>query len=387
MRHCPAVFVLRVDEEAGCPEWIASGAGWNDANLRMLARALSVSPLWAGMGDAVLVVRSAPRPVLGILGYLDEAAEARVEALRWQLSTLPSLRYVSYQQAEKDCERLAGCLIERFGRDALHRFRFVGVPRGGLLVLGMLAYALDVRQAQIEPPHPPELPLVVVDDCALTGARFGHFLRHCDSSSVIFAHLYSHPDLRAAIEAREPRVLACLSARDLRDHAPARLSDEYSAWRERWRTRTDDYWTGQPDHVCFAWSEPDIAIWNPVVEEVECGWRLMPPELCLKNRPAPGAKPLRVQVQPEGKGQLKPSAHALFGTLQDQIVIANIETKSSFSLAGAAADMWRAILEHGNLEEAAVALLRSYDVHETALKADLRAFVEDLLARGMLEQK
>jgi hypothetical protein len=97
-------------------------------------------------------------------------------------------------------------------------------------------------------------------------------------------------------------------------------------------------------------------------------------------------EPIPVQVQPEGPGPLRPSTHVLFGEYRGNIVVGNLETKASFSLTGVAADMWRAVVEHGNFEAAVVALSREYEVDEGTLRADLRDFVEDLLARDLLDQ-
>jgi hypothetical protein len=352
-----------------------------------LAAALAASPRWAEMPRSALVVRPAPEPILGVVGDFDAAGRARLEGLRWQLETfLPRLRYVSYECAEEDARRLAELLTRRFGREALQEFRFTAIPRGGFIVLGMLAYALGLQHSQLEPPHPPDRPLVVVDDCALSGLRFGRFLESVENRQIVFASLYSPPELRQAIESRERREITCLSAHDLRDHAPASLGEEYPAWRERWMQRMDErgYWVGQPDHVCFAWNEPDIGIWNPVNEREESGWHLVPPDLCLKNRPTPGANLLPVQVQPEGRGPLRPSPRVLFAELDGELVIGNFDTGESFVLDGAGADMWRAILRHGNLDEAAEALGREYEVEAPILRHDLHDFVEDLLCRDLL---
>ena len=385
----PRVFVLLSNK---CNyNYLKSIGGQEEAekNLPAAAQALSASPLWTGIPDTILVVRRGPQPLLALLGYFDEAAEARVKALSWQLEQIfPFLRYISYTQAEKDCQKLALLLLERFGRDEIQRFRFLGLPRGGLIVLGMMSYLLSLRHEQLEPPHPPEIPLVVVDDCALSGAYFGRFLERCQSRKVIFATLYSHPGLRAAIKARESQVAACLGAHDLVDHAPDLYGNEYSSWRERWLARSDDpcYWIGQPDYVCFAWNEPDTAIWNPVTEQVERGWHIVPPELCLKNRPVAGARHPDVQIQPEGKGPLKPSPGTLFADFGGQIVAANIETGACYGLSDVAAGMWRAIIKHGNPGEAETALLMDYDIDKKALHSDLHAFIKDLIDRGLLEE-
>ena len=359
-----------------------------EVRLQALADALSASPLWAEMPRATLIVRAAPDPLLGVVGYFDSAGRARLEALRWQLEhILPHLRYVSYAQAEEDCERLAARLVRRFGRDELRGFRFVAIPRGGFIVLGMLAYILGLGRSQLEPSQDAGAPLMIVDDCALSGVRFGEFLSRLESPRVVFIHLYSSPELREAIEVRESGRVTCLSAHDLRDCAQERLGAQHLAWQRRWLDRMDGqgYWVGQSEHVCFAWTEPDFGFWNPVTEREENGWRVVPPDLCLKNRPASGTHPISVQFQSQGKGPLRPSSSVLFGEFEGQVAVGNLKTGESFVLEDVGADMWRAVVEYGNLEEAADALLKIYEVDSATLQADLREFAEDLLSQSLLE--
>ncbi len=366
------------------------GAERLELDLLDLARGLSTSPAWKATPNATLVVRRDSRPALGVVGRFDAAAKARLATLGPQLAAgLSCLRYVSYAQAEEDARRLASMLIERFGRDELRRFRFSAIPRGGFVVLGMLSYALGLRAAQLEPPYPQDVPLVVVDDCAISGYRFDQFLARYDSHRVVFAHLYSHPELREAIEARRAQVISCVGARDLHDHAPDEYGGEYGAWREQWVSRLGDdigYWLGQPGHLCFSWNEPDVTIWNPAIEKMERGWRMVPPELCLKNDSVNGVGPLKVQVQPEGAGPLRPSEQVIFGEFEGNIVVGNTQTRASFTLTGVAADMWSSVVEHGDLDGAVAYLLEEYDVDPSILRADLRDFVEDLLAQDLLER-
>ena len=341
------------------------------------------------MPEAAIVVRPAPKPAWALLGKFDDVGLERVKALRERLADMRQrpINYVSYAEAEGACEELAKKLRAEFGTDELQRFRFVAVPRGGLIVLGMLSYILGLKHSQLEPPHPPEIPLVVVDDVAISGARFGRFLRrYTDHQQVVFAHLYSHPDMRQAIEEQEPTVRACVSARDLHDHAPERLGSRYASWRQSWRTlhAGPRYWSGQPDRVCFAWNEPSHSFYNAALEKAEAGWRIMSPELCLKNRPAFGAAHPRVQLQPEGNGPLQASADVIFGELGEQIVVGNLDTSTCFTLSDVAADMWRAVIAHGEEDAAASALAAEYEIDEDTLRADLHAFVDDLLARELL---
>jgi hypothetical protein len=360
-----------------------------EVRLRALADALCVSPLWAEMPRATLVARAAPDPLLGVMGYFDKAGRARLEALRWQLEyVLPSLRYVGYAQAQEDCERLAERLVERFGRDELRGFRFLAMPRGGFIVLGMLAYILGLGRSQLVAHEDAGAPLVVVDDCALSGVRFGEFLSRIEGPHVVFGHLYSSPDLRKAIEVRESGRVTCLSAHDLHDRAQENMGEQRQAWQQRWLERMggQGYWAGQSEQICFAWNEPDFGFWNPVTGREENGWRFVPPDLCLKNRPASVAHRIPVQFQPQGKGPLRPSSSVLFGEFEGQVAVGNLKLGESFVLEGVGADMWRAVVKYGNLEVAADVLLRIYEVDDAALRADLREFVENLLSKSLLEK-
>ncbi|MGH8883820.1 MAG: PqqD family peptide modification chaperone [Egibacteraceae bacterium] len=360
-----------------------------DLDAMALARALSMSSLW-GDSLAALIVRPPPNALLSALGYFDEAVQARLDDLCWRLLHGGSeIRYVGYRQAERDCVQLAANLRERWSLEELRRFRYVAIPRGGLVVLGMLSYVLDLPHSALAPHDGPDRagqPLVVIDDCALSGARFRMFLRQCEHRPVIFAHLYSHPQLRAAIEGDEGGVLV-VSAHDLRDHAPEVFGQHYEAWRDGWRARVGNYWVGQTEPLCFAWNEPDVTLWNPAAEQVERGWRLVPEEVCLKNRLPPGGAPVPVQVQPVARGPLVPAVDVVFGKLAGRLVVGNAQTGEAVALDSVAADMWEAIVAYGDEDAAAAALIESYDVARSRLRSDLARLVGEATARGLLTRE
>ncbi len=353
-------------------------------NVLAVGHALS-SAAWDG-SDATLVVGPGPNPFLAVIGCFNESTQARIDALRGQLRGMDGpARYVSYSAAEADCERLAAALLERWDRPELQQFSYLAIPRGGLIVLGMLAYLLDLPASALVGTKASNRPLVVVDDCALSGARLRSFLEVHRHRSVVCAHLYSHPDLRAAVEARESHVVACIAARNLRDEAPDQLGDAYDSWRERWRQRSPDaYWIGRTEPLCFAWNEPDLSIWNPVSGEVEPGWRLVPGDACLKNRVGAAGHRIPVEIQPAGKGPLAPADHVVFGTLAGTLVVGNVESGQAVALDDVAADMWRTIMAEGDEDAAVAALAGSYDAEVETLRADLEQFVAEASALGLL---
>ena len=233
----PQVFGLRVDvEELLPPERF--GFGWDltpGERILALARGLASSPEWQEMEDAVLVVRVQPPYGLAVIGRFTPDQIPRVRRLPAALtSLLPRFRPVTYREVEEDCVLLGERLVETFGRQELHGLAYTGIPRGGLIVLGMLSYVLGLSRERLSQGAAHPGPLVVVDDCALTGRRFGEVLREHPGREVAFAHLYSHPDLRDAIRRRESRVIATPWARDLHGHASDILGPDHEAWVRRW---------------------------------------------------------------------------------------------------------------------------------------------------------
>jgi hypothetical protein len=353
-----------------------------------LARALVSSPVWAEMEEAILVVRAEPPEGIAFMGRFSDEEAARLEWLPAQLETqLPHLHYVSWTQAEADVDRLALALVERFGRQEVRDMGFVGIPRGGLIVLGMLTYALGLGSRHLTLKEDGR-PVVVVDDCAISGLRFGEFLRDRipEAETVVFAHLYSHPGLREAIEAREPRVGSAVAARDLRDLAPEIHQEDLQEWRSRWEERSPDgtYWVGQPEHVAFAWSEPDLGIWDASTGSTRVGWRLVPPEACLKNRSHADANPPRLIIQTPAEGALRLAPGTFHGELDGRVLLAELESGQLVSLSGVAADFWREFLGPGEADGALDRLEARYDAPREQLRSDAEAFLRTLLERGFV---
>lgn len=355
------------------------------AALRAFARAIAASPAARRLSNAVVVVRDGPDPRAGLLARLsDEDREWLAAVLRSLDGAVERLRFVDWPEVERAAESVSERLRARLPEDALTRVSVRGIPRGGSIAAGLVAYALDLPGPAFDDAPGRDGPLLVVDDCALTGARFRALLRERPGREVIFATLFSPPQLRAAIVSAEERVLACVSGADLTDHAPERLGDGYSEWRERWRHRSGDavYWIGQPEHLVFPWSEPEEAVWDEARETEAPALGLAPPELCLSRRArGPGAE---VHVLPRGRGPLVPSPELLWGSLDGVTVIRDCERDRALALEGTAAAMWEALMAEESLERAARRVARSYDAVRERVRHDLDAFVSGLRDRGIL---
>jgi hypothetical protein len=292
---------------------------------------------------------------------------------------------ITYEVAETFTQRLAAQLSAAFDLEKLRRFHYVAIPRGGHVVLGMLSYILDLpHEALAYPPQDSSTPLVVVDDCALSGHRFARFLEQHPHEQVIFVHLCSHPALREAILAAEPRVIACLAAYDLKDLAEERFPDpaERRHWQQRWRERATGplYWVGLSELVIFPWNEPDRPVWNPETNQVEDHWRLASPDRCLKNWGKLGLPP-KLDI----KAVVRIPDQVAYTVQREDVTLCNLADETVYGLDGVAADIWRALAAYGDLSATRDYLLEIYAVDAERVTADIHSLVESLLAKGLLE--
>lgn len=300
--------------------------------------------------------------------------------------SLSRMKYVHYSQAQSDAILLAKKLRENYSVGDLKQFAFVGIPRGGLIVLGILSYVLGLEKHQLMEPRSPHSPLVIVDDCAYSGNQFARMLEQFKTRKIIFAHLYSSPQLRQALLDKEKRVVDCIAAHDLHDLAPEHFGKRYSRWRKTWSTRPlgKRYWIGDTEMVCFPWTQPDRLVWNTKTRSAERSWKFLPADKCLKHRRELGTDSIPIYVQPAGRFPLRPSDDVLFGDFQDRVIIGRMSTRKCFRLDDVASSMWRTIVELGNIKAVKNRLLKMYHVKEAVLENDLEIFVQDLLEKGIL---
>jgi Coenzyme PQQ synthesis protein D (PqqD) len=355
-----------------------------EQSLQAVAAAIALHPLWQDVPQSLCIVRAEPTPVLAFLGTFSGKTLGQLSLqVPFLNQVCQRLRYVTYADATMACEQLAEQLQNTFGSKSLQEFQFYGVPRGGLIVLGMLSYMLGLRSEQLNPAVLTPAPLVVVDDCALSGSRFYRVLQQYPHPSLILATLYSHPELRDAIATRESNVLQCLSGRDLYDHGPQTMGAGYKMWQTQNQARLAGhrYWLGLPDYICFPWNEPDHLLWNPATASLEQSWHILPPAACLKNRPACGVS-LPIQVQPSVKGWLQPTEHVVFGELNGQVLIGHLPTGETFGLSGKAAAFWQVILRTEGVEAAIAQLSAQYS--ESNLRSDLTTLIDQLIAQQIL---
>ena len=352
-----------------------------------LARAIAESEGWEARSPVTLVVRAEPEPVIAALGRFDEGAERWLAGAARQLKvTLPHLALLDHAAVETACRRLAGALVTRLGLESLCRYRYAAPPRGGLIVLGMLAYILDLPRDRLLPSRftCDDTPLVVVDDIAISGKRMTEFLAQTEAPEYVIATLHSHPALRSAFCERNPLVSTFESAYDLSDLAPSLFGDDYPGWVARWQEREGDsvVWIGQPERVVYPWNEPDAGMWDAATQRYESGWTVVPAERCLKRRTR---MPAMVQLMPHAPGPLRPHRDVVYGDVDDRLVVGHLGTGATFELGGAGRAIWQALVATGDVNAITTRIVEADSRNLPGIATDVRAFVRDLSAAGLLE--
>ncbi len=314
------------------------------------------------------------------MSFILKATQQRLVGLEILRSS--RARQLSYSEAEDDARLLAARLRETLEPSWLKACRLTPLPRGGLLVAGFLSYLLDLVPVQISWDRPATAePVLLVDDCSLSGAKLAQALRGLPSREVMFATLCSPPQLRQAVREQEPRVRGFESVRDLADLSLHHFPDsrKREAWRRRWRERRPDaYWIGLPEIVAFPWSEPDHPVWNPDTGTVDEGWRLAPPDQCLKNWAQLGLPPA------PSRRTYNTAPGVAYQTGLDSILLCRLEDGAVFELQGVAADMWRALAAYGDLQASETYLLPRYQVSAADLRQDLQDFTAQLTRERLI---
>lgn len=219
----------------------------------------------------------------------------------------------------------------------------------------------------------------MVDDCALSGARFASFIEGA-TCRILFVHLVSHPKLRRAILNEESRVDAVIASRDLAERplaAPERDANE-AYWRKRLPGKR--YWFGTFEPFAFPWNEPDHVLWNAKTNRLEHRWHRASPRRVLAHRRELGLP----WVGEPGPIDLATDVVWKFEKDKKEVVLWRETTDTTIGLQGTALDMWMALLGFGDLHRAANHLLERYDVAPSTLRADLQELLDELIGRGVL---
>ncbi len=387
--------------------------------LLALAHALAASPPAGTLAGVSLAIREGPQPLLVFVGEVDAAGRARLLALEGLLEEASArLRIVSWADVETACERLAARIVDRLGPAAVERCLLVPIPRGGLVVAGLLAYALGVPRERVvalaeAARGDDDRVVVLVDDCILSGVRLREVVSTVTAHRLMVATLYSHPDLRDAVELREPRVVACVAAEDLQDHASDLLGDGAggvlhgrrldpgmpqlvsgpgqfdAALRDRCVEQQGGAWAAECHHL-----RRELADVRPIIGDLHLEMRGGDPVLEAVGRwcePPMGFDLLSVGV-PEPDLGLAPWEHdqvqqrgvVALGNPGTTLLIDTSVSERSIKLTGTADELWHAWIEAASVEHAARTVADRYGIAEARVETDLRDLLADLRRRSLV---
>ena len=349
-----------------------------------LAEALSSSPPARTMPDVVLAVREKPRPQVLFVGEIDAAGRARIDELGGLLAEAGErLRILDWPAIEHACEMLADRLRQHLGPERLQQVVLVGVPRGGIIVAGLLAYALGIPRERVGPNTGTET-VVLVDDCSISGVRLREVLASVDHTQrLVVATLASHPGLRTAVVAAEPDVEAFLSGIDLEDHTVSVLGTGAEAWRRRQQEAVPErYHTALLDLLVFPWSEPEVRLHNPVTGRMEPHWWLAPPGHCLHHRSA--APGLEIQYLDEDPAQQVLMAEVVAVKQAGATVLIDTQDGRTLRLSGTAGALFETWASTGSVSAAVTLISEQYEVSASRASLDLRTLLDELRSRELI---
>ena len=75
----------------------------------------------------------------------------------------------------------------------------------------------------------------------------------------------------------------------------------------------------------------------------------------------------------------------IYQALQNEIVLLNIKNQQYFGLDDVGSDMWKLLVEHGDVETVADRVSAEYDVDRATVREDLEALIRNLMAAGLLK--
>jgi hypothetical protein len=353
-----------------------------------LARALALGPPLHSSDGFALAVRQEPSPWIVLIGPRSTDTESVFESLsRALLTAADRLRLYSWPAVEEATVRLAGEIRGLVPEHELARARVVGVPRGGLVVAGLLAYALDIPGARVAPLQAArdrdEL-TILVDDCIISGARLREILRKVDGTDLIVASLCSHPEVRQAIEASETEVRACIAADDLKDWGTAELGEDYGEWKRIWMERVPErYGAALTDLPAFPWSEPDTRSWDEEAGRVRENWKVVPPSMCLRNRVTKPYLDLQVADDIPGIERLAPDVVPV--RRSGATVLIHCARRSGVTLSRTGAELLDLWLESDSVWTSRT-MAERYGVDESRIRRDLEELLASLLAKGFVQE-
>ena len=306
-----------------------------------------------------------------IVGPADGRFSSLMEILDYQLEfVLPSLQTWSWHGVRSAATRLAARLLEQ---DPAEPTSIHGIPRGGLIVASLVAYAAGAQAATFNGELGGRCWLI--DDIAISGLRMLETLDRYEDASATVGLLAATDGAVEAIGAH-PAVMQVIRAETVQTVEPL---DEQTQreWQARWPEYDSRIWFGLCHHHAFPWREPDSVFKNRQTGESEHGFPLVSRRHCLSTKdPHVPILGTDGSLEPLFEEHIWPVHHA------DRLLLVNSHGGSVHELTGSAKPLLLAL--NAPDTTAAVAELSSkFDVSEETLKIDITELADALRTAGL----
>jgi hypothetical protein len=83
--------------------------------------------------------------------------------------------------------------------------------------------------------------------------------------------------------------------------------------------------------------------------------------------------------------RVQPDDDVIYQALQNEMVLLNMKNQQYFGLDDVGSDMWKLLVEYGDVETVADRLSEEYDVDRLTVRKDLAVLVGRLLDAGLLK--
>lgn len=296
---------------------------------------------------------------------------------------------ITYSQVETATDLLATKLIDRFGRKELKSFSFFPVPRGGLICLGFLSYCLNLTYKNIvhliEADHKNSKPIVLVDDCSMSGHRLLEFAQRFKGKNTIGAVLYAPKELQDGFKNNSIKSIDCFVGEYLQPSNDVDMLPIKGEVLASKMSLKDRVLAGDFRLPCFPWGEADQTIIDAKMQKPISGWALTRPKTSGDNpnvdrsgghqRQFDFGKCINRTCDLQNAIELprseKLNPDYMFFECGESLVAHDVVTKTSLELNSTGLDMLSAYLEIGSICDTVTELQTRFHVDREMLREDL----------------
>lgn len=85
-------------------------------------------------------------------------------------------------------------------------------------------------------------------------------------------------------------------------------------------------------------------------------------------------------------GRFEVADSVIYQSVQDEIVLLNLESQQYFGLDSVGADVWRLLLQNGTVDGIVAGMKAVYNAEESVLRSDVGTLLADLTGAGLLRE-